>query len=152
MFLNRQSRSIAVSFRLLLQMPFKQPQRRNAGHSILKNTMRGKIKLFNLDSSSLQWQRCLLNLLLPTAFESITFCKSYLSVLELHGQNQLVAMIGECFSVVSLGEECRAQIPMGATFSCLVTCKARKGQKWKSKHCMGWTTMLLHFLRGNCPL
>lgn len=46
---------------------------------------------------------------------------SYLSVLQLHGQHQLVAMVGERFPVVPFGEECRAQIPMGTAFSCLVT-------------------------------
>ena len=77
---------------------------------------------------------------------------SYLSVFKLHGQYQLVPMVGKRFSIVSLGEECRAQIPMGATFSCLVTWKARKGQEWKNKHCIRRTIRLLHVLRENCLL
>lgn len=54
---------------------------------------------------------------------------SYLSVLQLHGQNQLVAMVGQRFAVVSLGEECRAQIPMGTAFPCLVTWKKKQREE-----------------------
>lgn len=72
---------------------------------------------------------------------------SYLSVLQLHGQNQLVTMVGQRFAVVSLGEECRAQIPMGTAFPCLVTWKKnrekRKEMK-KSQHSIFTVVFIRH--------
>lgn len=57
--------------------------------------------------------------------------RPYLSILEFHGEHQLMPVVRESLPVISLGEECRAQIPMSPAFSCLVTCireeSVRKG-------------------------
>lgn len=91
-------------------------------------------KLFDLDSSS---SGVTTNPPPPLPLAVIAFqihkVASYLSVLQLHGQDQLVAVIGQRLTVVSLGEECRAQIPVGTAFPCLVTWKERKKEAERKK-------------------
>lgn len=48
--------------------------------------------------------------------------QTHLSVLELHGQHELVPVIGQSFSVAALGEERRAEVPVSPAFTRLVTC------------------------------
>lgn len=43
-------------------------------------------------------------------------------------------MVGQSFTVVSLGEECRAQIPMSTAFPCLVTWMGKRREKKKKDY------------------
>lgn len=51
---------------------------------------------------------------------------TYLSVLQLHGQDKLVPVIGQGLAVIALGEEGRAEVPVSPALTCLVTCKRRR--------------------------
>lgn len=95
-------------------------------------TRQEKKKLFNLDSSSSAMTTSPPpSIPVPGNCFQIHQVASYLSVLQLHCQDQLVAVVGQRLAVVSLGEECRAQIPVGTAFPCLVTWKEKKKQREK---------------------
>lgn len=116
-----------MSFRLLLQISSKQPEQRFAGaHSHTYN-----IPLERKKKRTTTSIHCPLLQPFQKYIQTHSVRASYLSVLQLHGQNQLVAMVGQSFAVVSLGEECRAQVPMSATFPCLVTWMGKTEKRWK---------------------
>lgn len=129
-FLNRQKAAPSQRpSRFSFTYPPTSRGQRNAGHSTTYRPEQRR-KLFDLDSSSAGTTANP-----PPSFSARRNCfqihkvASYLSVLQLHGQDQLVAVIGQRLTVVSLGEECRAQIPVGTAFPCLVTWKERKRLK-----------------------
>lgn len=54
--------------------------------------------------------------------------KTHLSVLELHGEHQLIPVIGQSFPVARFGEEGGAKVSMRSTFPRLVTCGSKQRQ------------------------
>lgn len=66
--------------------------------------------------------------MLITVFKTNSLMKTHLSVLELHGQHQLIPVIGQSFPVAPFGKEGGAKVPVSSTFPRLVTCGMKRWQ------------------------